>query len=272
MSKLAPDQVPEGWSRVAEGYEEAFTNLTKKLSRDALELAGVKTGEQVLDVAAGTGAFSFLAAEAGAEVVATDFAPGMIESLRKIAVEKGIKNLRAEVMDGQALALPDDTFDVSASVLGLIFFPDIPRGLAEMRRVLRPAGRCAVVVWGETAKFEFFRFFVQAIKQADPSFSPPGGPIWERLAPPGVLEKEMKAAGFSQVEVHTVTRSLDVESPAALWESMSGAAPPLKPLLESIGPEKAQAARDAFVKILEEKFAAGPHELSAEARIGIGVK
>ena len=272
MSKLAPDQVPEGWSRVAEGYEEAFTNITKKLSRDALELAKVKPGEQVLDVAAGTGAFSFLAAEAGATVLATDFAPGMIESLRKLAEEKGIRNLRTEVMDGQALDLPDDTFDVSASVLGVIFYPDIPRGLAELRRVLKPGGRCAVVVWGETAKFEFFRFFVQAIKQADPSFAPPGGPIWERLSPPGVLETEMKSAGFSQVKVHTVTRVLEVDSSTALWEQLSSAAPPLKPLLDSIGPEKTRAAQDAFEKILEEKFATAPRELSAEARIGIGVK
>jgi len=99
----------------------------------------------VLDVAAGTGSFSMPAARAGVDVLATDFAPGMIERLRQRIQQEGLTNIRAEVMDGQALDVPDACYDASASIVGVIFFPDIARGIAELKRVLRSGGRFAIV-------------------------------------------------------------------------------------------------------------------------------
>ena len=117
---LAPDQVPQGWSELADVYERMFQGFTSQFAREALKQLDVKAGERVLDVATGTGSFSLPAATQGADVLATDFAEGMIARLRERIDEHALENIRAEVMDGQALEIEDGTFDVSASVVGLI--------------------------------------------------------------------------------------------------------------------------------------------------------
>lgn len=110
MSDLAIDQQPERWSDSAAGYDEAsaFSGL---FADDALRLADVGVGDRILDVAAGTGALSIRAAQRGAQVVATDFAPGMVAYLAQTAAEQGLDSLSTAVMDGQALDLDDDIFD-----------------------------------------------------------------------------------------------------------------------------------------------------------------
>ena len=82
MPALSPDQVPEQWGVIASDYEKAFEELSAQFAADTLQLLDLKSGERALDVAAGTGAFSLLAARTGAEVLATDFAPGMIARMR----------------------------------------------------------------------------------------------------------------------------------------------------------------------------------------------
>ena len=156
MSALSPDQVPDNWGIIASNYERSFEGLSAQFAAHALRLLDVKPGERVIDVAAGTGAFSLLAARAGAEVLATDFAPGMIARLRERIAAERLTNISAEVMDGQALAVSEASFDASVSVLDLIFFPDITKGVAELRRVLRPGGRTAIVCWNDPENLELF--------------------------------------------------------------------------------------------------------------------
>ena len=91
---------------------------------------------RLLDVAAGTGVVALEAARRGAEVLATDFAPGMVEVMRRRFAAEGL-DARAEVMDGQALSLHDQSFDMGTSTFGLMFFSDPLAGLRELRRVLR---------------------------------------------------------------------------------------------------------------------------------------
>ena len=86
-------------------------------------------------VAAGGGALSIPAARMGAEVLATDVAPGMLEVLRKRAAREGLA-IRTEVMDGTDLDVGEQRFDRVCSEFGVMFFPD--DGLPEMRRVLAP--------------------------------------------------------------------------------------------------------------------------------------
>lgn len=100
---------------------------------------------RVLDVAAGSGALSIPAAQRGARVLATDISPPMVERLLVRARTAGLLDLEARVMDGYALDLEDDTFDLTASQNGVSVFPDFARGLAEMVRVTRPGGQVMIV-------------------------------------------------------------------------------------------------------------------------------
>ena len=167
---FCPDQIPQGWSNIASVYERAFEKLTAQFSNEAIRLLGIKPGERVLDVATGTGSFSLVAARAGNEVLATDLAPGMIERLQQRIDEEGLKTIQAKVMDGQNLDLPNESCDISASVVGVIFFPDIAKGIAELKRVLKPQGRCAIVCWGDQDKFEMMGYLKKAITTAVPKF------------------------------------------------------------------------------------------------------
>lgn len=133
--------------RAATGYDQAVGNMTRLLVPTLLEAAGLAPGQLVLDVASGTG----IAAEAAAEMVgpgghitASDVAPAMIELAR---ARLGAKpNIGFTVDDAQQMRFPDGRFDRVICNMGVMYFPDPPRGLAEMRRVLKAGGRVAVSV------------------------------------------------------------------------------------------------------------------------------
>ena len=137
---------------MAAGYDDAIAPIMRPFAITTLDLLGLAGGAarlRLLDVAAGTGVVAIEAARRGAEVLATDFAPGMVEVMRRRFATEGL-DARAEVMDGQALSLDDESFDLGTSTFGLIFFPDPLAGLRELRRVLRPGGRAGIASWDMT--------------------------------------------------------------------------------------------------------------------------
>src|SRR5437764_3624940 len=107
---LPPEQRADAWSAVAEPYDRFSQQVTLPFAEDAARLVRIDQATSVLDVAAGTGNFAFAAARRGAHVLATDFAPGMIDRLKERAREERL-TVETAVMDGQALELPDRSFD-----------------------------------------------------------------------------------------------------------------------------------------------------------------
>lgn len=268
---LSPDQVPQGWSNIASVYENAFEKLTSQFSNEALQQLGLESGESVLDVAAGTGSFSLAAARAGGDVHATDFAQGMIDRLNQRITKEGLENIRAEVMDGQNLDLDDASYDVAASVVGVIFFPDIAKGLSELRRILKPKGRVAVVCWGDPDKFEMMAYLKQAIQIAAPDFEmPTQTPVWARLLGREQLETAMTDAGFRNVRVTNMVGKLEMESPDTFWNDFTSSAPPLEKLFEALGDENTRRTGEVFVDLVKNKCKEGDLSMTSEACIGIG--
>ncbi|MBV8762642.1 MAG: methyltransferase domain-containing protein [Deltaproteobacteria bacterium] len=103
---------------------------------------------RILEVAAGTGRVTRRIAERGDEVVATDLNGPMLDEARKHTTG----NVTWQVADAQALPFPDASFDAVACAFGLMFVPDKPLALREMRRVLRPGGKIVLSVWDSHAK------------------------------------------------------------------------------------------------------------------------
>jgi len=271
VQELSPDQTSLGWSNIASVYEKAFERLTSQMSHEAIRLLDIKSGESVLDVAAGTGSFSLAAARAGHDVLATDFAPGMIDRLQQRIDEEGLENISAAVMDGQSLELQDASYDISASVVGVIFYPDIAKGIAELKRVLKPKGRCAIVCWGAREKFEMMAYLAKAIQTAVPEFDlPTQTPVWARLQGHELLEQAMTAAGFNNVRVSNMTGTLAIDEPEQFWKDFTSSAPPLAKLFEALGEKNTRKTGEVFVKLVADKSNGSAQCLTAEACIGIG--
>lgn len=270
---LAPDQVPEGWSGIADAYQRQFENMTAQLSNMAHSMLNIQQNEMVLDVATGPGVFALSAARLGAEVVAVDFAPGMIERLDQRLLQQGVVNVSTAVMDGQSLEFDDDSFDVSASIVGVIFFPDINKGLKELVRVLRPGGRCGVVCWGNPASFQMFRYFQDAIASAVPDFEMPDAtPVWARMHGVELLAEHMQLAGFDRVDASSFTAEHQIPSIRDYWQEFILTAPPLQSLFKTLGKRNTERTGDVFVNNVMQDCGGESVCLTAEACVGIGYK
>ncbi len=144
-----------GWDLAADDYE-ALWNAQLAPARSAmLQLASLAPGEQVLDIACGTGLVTLPAARAVApagEAYGIDVSGRMVEAARCRAAEQEIANARFTRMDGEALPIPDSSFDAALCALGLMYMPDPRRAVREMMRVVRPGGRIVLAVWGERVR------------------------------------------------------------------------------------------------------------------------
>src|SRR5262249_59167349 len=109
-----------------------------------IEQAGIREGDDVLDLASGTGIDAFLAAERlgnHGRIVGIDLSPRMVELANEKASARGLTHTTFQVMDAERLTFKNDTFSAVISKWGLMFFPDCHQALREALRVLRPGGR-----------------------------------------------------------------------------------------------------------------------------------
>jgi len=169
-----------------------------------LDGAAIKSGCKVVDIAAGDGGQSVAAAYRvgpSGEVLATDIAPEFVRLANVVASRMKLAQLRAEVMDAEALDLPDGQFDAAISRLGLMYLADLAKGLAEIKRVLRPGGRVSAVVFTTAEKTPFFSIPVQMIRNKRGLPSPlPGQPGPFSLGAPRLFAERLRTAGFRDVE------------------------------------------------------------------------
>jgi ubiquinone/menaquinone biosynthesis C-methylase UbiE len=272
MSDLAPDQLPDGWSDLASGYDTVFTKFTGPFADELLDRIGVEVSNDFIDIAAGSGVVSVRAARRGAKsVFGTDFAPGMVELLDKNLVETGHPAASAAVMDGQNLEVDDASFDRATSLFGVIFFPDLAKGFSELHRVLRPNGRVGVTAWN-AAQFPWIPFIGQALAQTVEGFTPPDSqpPIF-RISDAETLGTHLARAGFGDVEIHEVVHRWTVDDPAQFFVEIPTWAPPMAPLFASLDDEVIARASEVFAGLLD-GAAESDGAVPTGALIGIGTR
>lgn len=134
---------------------------------------GISTGQRVLDVAAGTGNVAIRAAEAGAQVVASDLTPENFEAGRREARARGVALEWAEA-DAEALPFGDGDFDVVTSSFGAMFAPDHGQVADELLRVCRPGGTIGMINFTpEGLAAEFFDALARYAPPPPPGALPP---------------------------------------------------------------------------------------------------
>lgn len=270
MTETSPLSKPTAWNAVSEAYTADFMPLFSLYAKDAIALAELPGESHILDVAAGPGTLSLLAAEHVRHVQAVDFAESMINILKQRIADAGLKHVDAQVGDGQALPFEGDRFDAAFSMFGLMFFPDRRRGFKELRRVLRPGGRAVVSSWAPISEAPLLAALFECLGTLLPDLAF-GGSTPPPLSDVEVFRDEMSAAGFSDVQVHTVKHRLEVPSVKHFWQSQEKASAPIVLLRSRMSDEQWQAIAEQVIEQLEKKCGAGPHSLTWPARLGVGV-
>jgi SAM-dependent methyltransferase len=127
-------------------YANVVDDLVHELGPILVEGAEIKPGDLVLDIAAGTGNAAIPAAQTGAEVIASDLTPELMDVGKKWAAEVGVE-LAWQTADAEALPYGDGVFDAVLSCLGVMFAPHHQAAADELVRVCRPGGTIALIAW-----------------------------------------------------------------------------------------------------------------------------
>lgn len=265
------------WDAIAPGYDKTNTPSQMWIADQGLRRAGLRTGMRFLDVAAGSGALSIPAGRLGARVMAVDQSPVMLALLAARARNEALK-IETRVMDGHALAIDDGRFDMAGSQFGVMLFPDMPRGIREMVRVVRPGGRVLIHAYGNPHKIEFLGFLVAAVQSVRPSFDGPPmnpPPLEFQLADPDRLRDVLSAAGLTSVTVETVTESTEHRTGKELWEWLVWSNPIVETVLGTLnltGDERI-VVQHTLEKLVRERAGNGASaKLTNPVNIGIGMK
>jgi len=265
------------WDKIARGYDRTNTPTQMWLGNEGLRRAGLRSGTRFLDVAAGSGALSVPAARLGAQVLATDHSSVMLELLEARARKEGL-DIETRVMDGHALQLDDESFDVAGSQFGVMLFPDMPKALREMARVVQPGGRVLISAYGDPHQIEFLGFLIGAVQSVRPDFDGPPvdpAPLEFQLADPERLRKELAAAGLKNVTVETITETTEHKTGRDLWEWLVWSNPIVETILGGLGltSDERSVVQQTLEKMVRER-AGGSNaaRLTNPVNIGIGVK
>jgi ubiquinone/menaquinone biosynthesis C-methylase UbiE len=267
---------PEAWDAIAEGYDRYVAPQEVDVANEALRLVGLEPGEQFLDVAAGPGGLSVPAARLGAEVLASDWSPAMIERLEARADQEGLRNVEGRVMDCHALDLPDDSFDVTGSQFGVMLVPDQARALREMVRVTKPGGRVLLIAYGFPAELDFLQIFLGALKAVAPDFSglpddPP--PLEFQVAEPEVLRQRLADAGLRDVRVERTAERPAFASGQEMWDWVYYGNPIVEVILTAINEDQRARLREVLDGMLRERAGADGRALLTNAvNVGLGTK
>ena len=209
------ENAAEAWHRWGPLLGEWLGPPTERM----LDLAGVRSGSRVLDVAAGAGEQSLRAARrvgAAGHVLATDISPAILEYAAATARKAGLSQVATRELDGEALdELPAENFDAVISRVGLIYFPAQQKALAGMKRALKPGGRIGAIVYSAAQNNAFFSIPVSIIRSRAELPAPlPGQPGPFSLGADGVLAATLERAGFRDVVVEKIAAPVRLASAA----------------------------------------------------------
>jgi SAM-dependent methyltransferase len=182
------------------------------------------------------------------------------------------------VTDGHALELDDNSFDMAGSQFGVMLFPDMPKGISEMVRVVKPGGRVLMNVYGDPHKSEFFGFFVDAIQTVRPEFNGPPmdpPPLPFQLQGPERLRMVLATAGLKDITIETITETTEFRTGKELWDWLVWSNPIVEMVLSSLNltNDDRDVIQQALEKMVRKRAGtSGTAKLTNPIHIGVGTK
>jgi 2-polyprenyl-3-methyl-5-hydroxy-6-metoxy-1,4-benzoquinol methylase len=156
-------------------YTTVATEVVSPLGPVLVQASGIGAGDRVLDVAAGAGNAAIPAALTGANVVASDLVPELLERGAALAQTRGV-NLQWREANAEALPFDGDEFDAVLSCVGVMFAPHHQRAADELVRVCRPGGTIGLISWTPEGFIGQMFATMKPYVAAPPGVQPP--PMW----------------------------------------------------------------------------------------------
>jgi ubiquinone/menaquinone biosynthesis C-methylase UbiE len=234
----------------AAGYEQLMGRWSKKLAPLFIQFAGLANGEKVLDVGCGTGSLSFALtrfADPG-EISAIDYSPLFVAAATRRNTDPRIKIQQA---DACSLPFADDTFDRALAMLVLHFVPEAGKAVAEMRRVVRPGGVVAAVVWDHLGGMPGMRMMIDTVavlteggRQLRNSY------CFQPMMQPGEMKQSFTREGLADVTETELMIRMDYQNFDDYWAPIAAGEGPLGKFIATLdAAERARvdaAVRDAY--------------------------
>lgn len=236
----------ELWGARANDWADLQEPAWRPVYDHVFERAGVRMGTRFLDVGCGAGGALTAAAERGAEVAGLDASAALVAVARR-----RLPDARIEIGDMEALPLADGAFDVVTSFNAFQFAADIDRALGEARRVCRPGGTVAMLVWGAKERCDLSREVlppVFALLPPPPASAAPAGaaPPSPPLAQPGVIEGRFEAASLRPIDAGDVECDFVYPDLATASRAIESAGGVVRVMREAGESEVRRVLRDAL--------------------------
>jgi ubiquinone/menaquinone biosynthesis C-methylase UbiE len=265
-------QSADWWSAGQAARQQTLGAATETM----LDVAGVQLGSRVLDVAAGTGDSTLMAARRVGPlgyVLAADVSASMLNVAAEAARKESLTNVETRVMDAENLALDADSFDAVISRIALMLFPNPAKALAEMRRVVKPGGRVAVIVFSASEKNPYHGIIYGIVQRLGNIPPPaPGEPWMFALGDPRALEDVYKRVGFLTVSVNAVPIQRRFASAAEAIRTMRNSAGDIRELMSRLNETERERAWVEFEEQLRRFEGPNGLEVPGEVLIGVGTK
>jgi SAM-dependent methyltransferase len=264
--------VADGWAEHADFADARGAAITARM----LDIAALRPGQRVLELACGPGGLGLAAALRVApdgEVVLSDVAVEMTAIAAARAESAGIAHVSTAVLDLEEIDQPDASYDAVLCREGFMFALDPASAARELARVLRPGGRVALAVWGPRERNPWLGVIFDAVsEQVGAPIPPPGIPGPFALSDAERLGALLSDAGFQDVTVSEQPEALRAGSFDEWWSRTSALAGPLAKILAAQPAETVDGIHERLIQATREYTTADGLEFPAVALLAAATR
>jgi len=219
-SKQYKEAQRQGYDNVAAAWQKWWKTIergTEKVSKRIVELAEIKPGSKVLDIATGIGEPALTAANRvgkSGHILATDISPQMLSFAKQRAISLGLQDvIEFKEGDAETIDLPPSTFDAAVCRWGLMFMPDPKAALSNIYESLVNGGHFAAAVWASPDKVPFiFVPMNTVLKETNSQPPPPGTPGPFSMSDQNSLKNFYVSSGFKEPAIEMINVVYEFDS------------------------------------------------------------
>ncbi len=244
-------QIADLYSRRSDSYDSSAWHA--QIARKLVDLSGIRSGANMLDICTGTGMVALYAAEkigSKGSIIGVDISEGMLKKAHANAISAGIVNVSFAYGDGEHLDFPPDSFDTIFCSSAFIWMTDLTHSLTRWKDLLKPGGKLGFHAFSETA------FVSGVVAQAVLSKY---GVDYQMNRPAGSVDKchaLMECSGFRniRIEVDASSNYISLEEARRAWVGVSHPAPGQYPHpLSALLPAELDAAYADYIREMERR-------------------